>query len=66
LPSTGSSVSESGNTFVLTGREGTLKAAFQRMKGTTFSVLAAGDSKLSKGVIGAIPIYVLARAKILV
>jgi hypothetical protein len=63
LPSTGSSVSEGGNTFALTGREGTLKAAFQPMKGTTFSVLAAGDSKLGKGVLGAIPIYVIAQAK---
>jgi len=63
LPSTASSVSDSGNTFVLTGREGILKAAFLPIKGTTFSVLAAGDSKLSKGVLGAIPMYIIARAK---
>lgn len=63
LPSTASSVNEANNSFVLKGREGNLKATFEPFKGTAFSILASGDSKLSKGVLGAIPIHIVAKAE---
>jgi hypothetical protein len=63
LPSTASEVRESGtNSYVLSGREGTLAAAFKPFDGTSFSIYVAGDSRLSKGVLGAIPIHVVAEA----
>src|SRR5688572_7443353 len=62
LPSTASTVNENGNTFVLKGREGSLKAVFQPLKGTHYSILATGDDRLGKGALGAIPIHILAVA----
>ncbi len=62
LPLTGSDVRETENTYVLEGREGTLKAEFKPFAGTSFSVLATGDSRLSKGVLGAIPVHIVAQA----
>jgi len=62
LPATASSVDENGNEFVLKGREGSLKAVFQPLKGTQYSILATGDGRLGKGVLGAIPIHLLAVA----
>lgn len=63
LPSTASDVKEYGaNSYVLSGRGGTLGAAFKPFSGTSFSIFAAGDSRLSKGVLGAIPIHVVAEA----
>lgn len=63
LPSTGSLVRSSGNTFILAGREGELKAEFDPIPGTGFSTLATGDGRLGKGVLGAIPIHIVAEAK---
>ena len=60
LPTTGSQVEESGNTYLFAGREGKLKAEFKPLSGTKFSVFATGDSRLSKGVLGAIPIHLVA------
>jgi hypothetical protein len=62
LPATASKVNENGNTFVLIGREGSLKAVFRPLKGAQYSLFATGDGPLGKGVLGAIPIHLLAIA----
>jgi hypothetical protein len=62
LPSTATDVNENGNVFVLTGREGKLVAVFEPFTGTKYSILATGDGRLSKGVLGAIPIHIRANA----
>jgi hypothetical protein len=63
MPSTGSEITESGqNIYVLAGREGTLKAVFKPFAATSFSTLATGDGRLSKGVLGAIPVHIVATA----
>jgi hypothetical protein len=66
FPSTGSSTTESGSaggrTYVLKGREGDLKASFKTFDKVRFSLAAAGDSRLGKGVLGPIPLHVIAEA----
>jgi hypothetical protein len=69
LPSTGSNTTESGNidgtggrTYLLKGREGDLKASFKTFEKVRFSLAATGDGKLGKGVLGAIPLHVIAEA----
>lgn len=62
LPTTASEVEKSGNTYLFAGREGKLKAEFRPLNGTKFTVYATGDSRLSKGVLGAIPVHVIANA----
>lgn len=57
LPSTASSVAENGNVFTFEGREGKLKAEFKPIANSRFTIVAAGDGKLSKGVLGAIPLH---------
>ena len=63
LPSTATVVRDSGNVFFFEGREGKMKAEFMPIRGTEFSVLATGDGRLGKGVLGAIPIHVVASSK---
>ena len=63
LPSTASVVQNSGNTFSFDGREGRMKAEFVPFDGTEFSIFATGDGRLGKGVLGAIPIHVVAKAR---
>jgi hypothetical protein len=63
LPSTASVVRDSGNIYSFEGREGKMKAEFAPFGGTEFSVFATGDSRLGKGVLGAIPLHVTANAK---
>jgi hypothetical protein len=62
LPTTASVVRDSGNAFSFEGREGKMQTVFSPLKGTAFSTLATGDSRLGKGVLGAIPIHVVAEA----
>ena len=66
FPSTASTAVESGTgltrTYKLDGREGTLLATFKMFDGVTFSMLATGDSRLGKGVLGAMPLHILANA----
>ena len=63
LPSTASHLKRVGESFVLEGREGKLKADLSTLAGTDFSVVATGDDKLGKGVLGAIPLHIVAEAK---
>jgi hypothetical protein len=67
LPSTASSAVESDiageRGYLLQGREGSLKASFKTFEDVRFSVTATGDSRLSKGVLGAIPLHVIAEAQ---
>ena len=61
FPSTASSSSfAADSTYTLTGREGTTIVTFKVADGTSIRVVAAGDSKLSKGVLGAIPLHLVA------
>lgn len=61
FPSTASSSSVAADsTYKLTGREGTTIIKFKVAHGTSIRVVAAGDSKLSKGVLGAIPLHLVA------
>lgn len=67
LPTTASSVaqteSDGRRTFDLRGREGVLSAVFRQLDGTRFSTMATGDSKLGKGVLGAIPLHLVAESE---
>ncbi|HEV7645871.1 MAG TPA: hypothetical protein VGO50_18165 [Pyrinomonadaceae bacterium] len=66
FPSTGSSTTGSdftgGRAYVLKGREGSLKVSFKTFEGMRFSLTATGDGRLGKGVLGAIPLHVIAEA----
>jgi hypothetical protein len=46
--------------FRVTGREGVLSVGVRAPKDVRFEVEASGDSRLSKGVLGAIPIHLVA------
>ncbi len=67
FPSTASSAYEAfqngRTTFYLNGREGKSTVTFKVPDGTKIRVLATGDSKLGKGVLGAIPIHLVAEAE---
>jgi hypothetical protein len=60
VPSTATSVEQKGPAFDLTGSGWTLKAGFTAMPDTSLKVVAAGNGPLSKGVLGAIPIHIVA------
>ena len=47
----------------MNGREGTLSVTMNVPDGAKVSIEATGDSKLGKGVLGAIPIHLIARDK---
>jgi hypothetical protein len=47
---------------MLDGREGCLEVSFSTFEGVGFSIAATGDGKLGKGVLGAIPIHIIAEA----
>lgn len=63
-PSTASSAYEAfqngRTTFNMNGRDDRSMVAFKVPDGTKIRVLATGDSKLGKGVLGAIPIHLVA------
>ncbi len=67
FPSTATSVAERTNggsrAFELKGRDGNIIVTLNLASGTTTRILATGDSKLGKGVLGAIPIHLIAEAK---
>jgi hypothetical protein len=67
VPSTASNVrieARSGESrYILTGRDGKLAAVFSLSDGTSLSANASGDSKFGKGVLGAIPIHLVAEKK---
>lgn len=64
LPSTATSAKETQENgvriFDLDGREGHTIVTFKLNNGQDIRVFAAGDGKLSKGVLGAIPIHIIA------
>src|SRR5688572_1832743 len=63
LPSTAAGAKQDGNTFILDGREGQLKAVFEPFAGTSIATISTNDSKLGKGVLLAIPLHIVAEAK---
>lgn len=67
IPSTASSVrvdsSSGGQKFLLTGREGTLSVMTKTPNDIRFEIEASGDGRLSKGVLGAIPIHLVAEGR---
>jgi hypothetical protein len=67
FPSTASSAlmvsGDGGQTFYLNGREGKSNVTFKVPDGTKFRVIATGDGKLGKGVLGAIPIHLAAETE---
>jgi len=48
--------------FLLSGREGRLLVTIKAPKGIQFEIQATGDSRLGKGVLGAIPIHLVAES----
>jgi hypothetical protein len=64
IPLTGSAARvesiDGGQKFLVTGREGVLAVTIRAPKEIRFSVEASGDGRLSKGVLGAIPIHLVA------
>ena len=67
FPATASSSREIGqrgsSTFELNGREGRGTVTFKTPAGAQLRVVATGDSKLGKGVLGAIPLHLVAEAE---
>lgn len=64
FPSTATSaketISKGVRTFDLEGREGRTTVSFKLNDGDDIRIVAAGDGKLSKGVLGAIPLHLVA------
>lgn len=62
VPSTASSVrhGSTANTYIFEGREGRLSATLFTGEKTKNTLIATGDSRLGKGVLGAIPIHMIA------
>ncbi|MFT3744801.1 MAG: hypothetical protein QM785_10985 [Pyrinomonadaceae bacterium] len=64
FPSTATSAKETAEngtrTFDLDGREGHTTVTFKLNDGQDVRIFAAGDGKLSKGVLGAIPLHLVA------
>ncbi|MEO6392236.1 MAG: hypothetical protein ABIP75_10320 [Pyrinomonadaceae bacterium] len=63
LPSTASSITPSANgrSFDLTGREGAQTVTFVVPDQVKLALMATGDGRLGKGVLGAIPMHVVAQ-----
>ena len=49
--------------FYLDGREGKSTVAFKVSDSTQIGTIVTGDSKLGKGVLGAIPLHLVAEAE---
>ena len=66
VPSTASTVklenSSRGQKFLLSGREGRLSIGVKTPGGIQFDIEAAGDGPLGKGVLGAIPLHLVAES----
>ena len=67
FPSTASSAYQAfqnrRQTFYMNGRDGKSTVTFKVPDGTKIRVVATGDGKLGKGVLGAIPIHLVAEAE---
>jgi hypothetical protein len=63
IPSTASGSQIENGSYILNGREGTLSVTMNVPDGAKVSIDATGDSKLGKGVLGPIPIHLIARDK---
>jgi hypothetical protein len=50
-------------TFILNGREGRSTVSLKTPEGAQIRVVATGDSKLGKGVLGGIPLHLVAEAE---
>jgi hypothetical protein len=63
FPTTASSVkADDSSSYRLEGRDGGLTVRINAPDGAKFEILATGDSRLGKGVLGAIPIHLIASA----
>ena len=63
VPTTGSRVRPDGpQKFLITGREGELAFTIAEPKELRFDVEAVGDSRLGKGVLGSVPIHLVAES----
>jgi hypothetical protein len=61
FPATGSQLSgDATHGYWLRGRDGTTRVSFNVPVGTIIRIEAAGDSALGKGVLGAIPLHIVA------
>lgn len=63
VPTTADKVKNENGTYILNGREGVLAVNFKTDWKTTSEIFATGDSRLGKGVLGAIPIHLIFEAK---
>ncbi|MEP6849981.1 MAG: hypothetical protein ABI999_14075, partial [Acidobacteriota bacterium] len=64
IPSTAGSVHiDDRGRYIFDGREGRLAVTIKAPAGANLTITAIGDSKLGKGVLGAIPIHLVADAK---
>jgi hypothetical protein len=60
FPSTGESLAQtSTSAYEISGREGITRLALKTDRGFNVRAFAVGDSKLSKGVLGAIPLHLV-------
>ena len=66
LPTTASTfkqrLANGRSVYLLNGRDGLIEVSFDPFDGTEFSVEATGDAKLGKGVLGGIPLHIVAAA----
>lgn len=60
FPTTGTTLNETGGSYFINGPEGKIKVTIKPFANTTFSVLATGDSRLSKGTLLPIPLHIVA------
>ncbi|MBX7170783.1 MAG: hypothetical protein K1X72_07485 [Pyrinomonadaceae bacterium] len=63
VPTTADKVKNENGTYILNGREGTLAVNVKTDWKTSSETFATGDSRLGKGVLGAIPIHLIFEAK---
>lgn len=59
IPTTADKVQNNDTNYIFSGREGTLGFNIKTDWKTTVETLATGDSRLGKGVLGAIPIHLI-------
>jgi hypothetical protein len=59
VPTTADKVRNENGTYILNGREGTLALSVKTDWKTNTETFATGDSRLGKGVLGAIPVHLI-------
>lgn len=62
VPTTADKIETKNNTDILNGREGMLAVTVKSDWQTSREIFATGDSRLGKGVLGAIPLHLIYRA----